>query len=276
MGLGLGYGGLPKMGVDGLALATLISTACGAVFSFFMLHTSGYLTKQSFAPLRWQSKAIGYLIKIALPAGGNQFSWQLGYLVLIGITASLPTDSVNALAGMTTGMRIESILFLPAIAFSMSGTVLVGRCLGHGDKLEAKKAGLKVLLTGCASMSIVALLLWPFVDVISAFMSPSAAVMPHTVSYISINLFSTPFTVGSMTLAGLFTGAGASIYPFAVYGAATWFVRLPLAWILGHIIWQNSSGIFVSMLISQIVQFSIIMYIYMSCDWTRFSMYKAR
>ncbi|MDR2825182.1 MAG: MATE family efflux transporter [Deltaproteobacteria bacterium] len=273
MGLGLGYGGLPRLGVDGLALGTVISTACGAVFSFYMLYANGYLRKESFAPIRWQRKAIGYLTKVALPAGGNQFSWQLGYLFLFGITASLPNDSVNALAGMAAGMRIESILFLPAIAFSMTGTVLVGYCLGHGYKLEAKKVGLKVLLAACASMSLAALLLWPFVESVSAFMSPAPAVLPHTISYISINLFSTPFTVGSMTMAGLFTGAGASIYPFVVYGAATWLIRLPLAWLLGHLVWQSSSGVFLSMLISQIVQFSIIIYIFLCRDWTRFAMY---
>ncbi|MDR1242189.1 MAG: MATE family efflux transporter [Deltaproteobacteria bacterium] len=273
MGLGLGYGGLPNLGVNGLALATLISTAGGAVFSFYMLMRNKYLTRDSFAPTGWQRKAAVYLARVALPAGGNQFSWQLGYLVLIGLTASLPTDSVNALAGLATGMRIESILFLPAIAFGMTGTVLVGHCLGNNNKLEAKKAGIKVLLAACAGMSLMALLLWPFTERVSAFMSPSAAVLPHTISYISINLLSTPFTVGSMTLAGIFTGAGASIYPFIVYSSATWMVRLPLAWLLGHVIWQSSSGVFLAMLISQIVQCSIITYIFLRCGWERFSMY---
>jgi MATE family multidrug resistance protein len=271
--LGLGYGGSPRLGVDGLALATLIATSGGAVFSFYMLRHNQYLTRHSFAPLRWQRKAAGYLIKVAIPAGGNMFSWQLGYLVLISITASLPVDSVNALAGLATGMRIESILFLPAIAFSMTGTVMIGHCLGNGNKLEARKTGLKILLAACASMSLMAMLLWTFVEPVSAFMSTSAVVLPHTIAYISINLFSTPFTVGSMTMSGLFTGAGASIYTFIVYGASTWLVRLPLAWLFGHIVWQSSTGVFLSMLISQIVQFSIILYIFLRCDWARFSMY---
>jgi MATE family multidrug resistance protein len=271
--LGLGYGGAPNLGVDGLALATLISTSGGAVFSFYMLKRNKYLTRHSFAPLRWQRRAARYLTRVAVPAGANMFSWQLGYLVLISITASLPVDGVNALAGLATGMRIESVLFLPAIAFSMTGTVMIGHCLGNGNKLEAKKTGLKVLLAACVSMSLMALLLWPFVEPVSAFMSPSAAVLPHTIAYTSINLCSIPFSVGSMTMSGLFTGAGATIYPFIVYGASTWLVRLPLAWSFGHIVWQSSTGVFLSMPISQIVQFSIILYIFVRCDWTRFSMY---
>ncbi|MDR2891924.1 MAG: MATE family efflux transporter [Deltaproteobacteria bacterium] len=276
-GLGLGRFGLPDLGVDGLALSALISSGAGAIYVFYMLVRHGYLSRRSFAALRWQLGAAGYLIKVALPAGGNQFSWQLGQLAIIGVTASLPWDNVNAMAGLTAGIRIESILFLPAIAFSMTGTILVGHCLGSGDKEEARRVGLKVLAVGCGIMTLVALLLWPWVDELAAFMSPtSPAVQPQTISYVKINLFATPFTVGSMILGGLLTGAGASIYPFVIYSAATWLVRLPVAWWLGHIVWQSSSGIFASMLISQIVQCSIILYVFLRCDWARFSMYRTK
>lgn len=275
-GFGLGYFGLPNLGAKGLAMSTLVASAAGSLFLLVMLFRQGYLGRDSFAPFRWQLDASRYLIRVALPSGGNSFSWQLGYLFLIALTASLPLDSINALAGLTTGMRIESILFLPAIAFSMTGTILVGHCLGHGDKAEAKRVGLRVLLVGVGGMSLAAVLLWPWVNEIAAFMAPSPGVQPQAVAYIKINLFSTPFTVGSMILGGLLTGAGASIYPFIVYSFATWCVRLPLAWYLGHVAWQSSSGIFAAMLISQVVQSSIILMIFLRADWARFSMYHAR
>lgn len=271
-GLGLGYFGLPNMGAVGLALGTLISTVAGAVFNVWCLTRIGLLTKKSFAPLRWQKKAAPYLAKVALPAGANQFSWQLGYMVLFSITAGIPWDSVNTLAGMNAGLRVESILFLPAFAFSSTGSVLVGHYLGAGMPEEAKRVGLRVLFAGSGLMTLVAIIMWPFVDVLAAFMAPDPAVQVHAVRYIQYNLFSTPFGIGSMILGGILSGAGATVYTFVVYSAATWLVRLPLAWYMGYKVWESSSGIFFAMPVSQFCQYTVIMIIFLRGNWTRFAM----
>lgn len=271
-GLGLGRFGLPDLGARGLALATLIATLSGALFNLYCLNRLGLLTRKSFAPLRWQKKAAPYLAKVALPAGANQFSWQLGYIVLFSITAGIPWDSVNTLAGMNAGLRVESILFLPAFAFSSTGAVLVGHYLGAGRPDEAKKAGLRVLGAGVGIMTTLAVCMWPFVDELAAFMAPDPDVQLHAARYIRFNLFSTPFGIGSMILGGILSGAGATIYTFVVYSAATWLVRLPLAWYLGYKLWESSSGIFFAMPVSQLCQFTVIMVIFLRGNWTRFAM----
>jgi MATE family multidrug resistance protein len=276
IGLGLGRWGFPGLGPDGLAIGALISMYSGAAFIFFMLIRQGYFKRAAFAPLRWQKKAVGYLIKVALPAGGNQLSWQLGYLVLLGIVGALPSGSVHALAGMAAGMRIESLLFLPAIAFGMTGTILVGYCLGNGNPVEARRVGLKIIAIGCLSMTLVALAIWPFVKEISAFMAPSLDVQPEVISYLLFNLLATPFTVGSTILGGLLTGAGASIYPFIIYGCTTWLLRLPLAWWLGHVALGDAAGVYASQAISQVVMCCVILLVFIRCDWARFSMYGAK
>jgi MATE family multidrug resistance protein len=90
-------------------------------------------------------------------------------------------------------------------------------------------------------------------------------------SYLKINLFATPFTVTSMIMSGVFSGAGATVYSLVIFSFSTWAVRLPLAWWLGHMLWQEASGVFVAMLVSQVVQASSSMYILLHCDWYRFS-----
>ncbi len=271
-GLGLGRFGLPNLGAEGLALATFCSTTAGAAFNTWMLVRQGRLGRQSFAPLCWQKKALPYLVKVAAPAGGMQFVWQLGYLALFAVAASLPVDSVNALAGMNVGMRIESILFLPGMAFSMTGSILVGHCLGAGQKEEAKRIGLLIIGVGSLAMTCVAALMWPWVWEIAAKMAQEPAVQPYVVSYLRYNLVATPFTICSMVLGGIMTGAGATVYTLIVYGGATWLIRLPLAWLLGHILWRDASGVFCAQLVSQVIQSLIMLYLYRHSEWTRFAM----
>ncbi|UZP69003.1 MATE family efflux transporter [Desulfovibrio mangrovi] len=273
-GFGLGWFGLPNFGFKGVAWATFFSVTASTVFNVCMLHRYGLLKRDTFPPLRWARKALPYLVKVALPSGGMQLLWHLGYMVLFAITASLPFDNVNALAGMTAGMRVESLLFLPAFAFNMTGSILVGNSLGAGRKDEALRIALRLIGIACGSMTVVAVCMYPFIDPLSAFLAPEPAVARQAVNYLIYNLLSIPFTVASMTLGGIMMGAGATIYTFAVYSSATWLVRLPIAYTLGHWVWQDAEGVYLAMLISQVFQSTAMMYILLRRDWYRFSMIK--
>ncbi|WMW66601.1 MATE family efflux transporter [Nitratidesulfovibrio liaohensis] len=273
LGFGLGLWGLPAYGYAGVAWATFASVTAGAVLNVGMLvRDRELLQRSSFPPLRWMRRGAPYLFRVAAPAAGLQIMWNLGYLVLFSIAASLPVDSVVALAGMTAGMRVESIIFLPAFAFNMTASVLVGHLLGAGRKPEAVRVSLRLLGIGCASMTVFAALLWPWTADIAAWLAPEPAVAVQVVSYLRYNLVSIPFTVASMTLGGVMTGAGATLYSFLVYGSATWFVRLPLAWVMGHVVWRDAAGIFLAMFVSQVFQSSVMLWLFYTHDWSRFSM----
>jgi MATE family multidrug resistance protein len=271
-GFGLGLWGLPELGVEGMALATFCSITAAGLLGLGMAVAKGILCRQSFTPWRWEKRAFSYLVKVSGPAGGMQVFWQTGYLVLFAVTASLPHDSINALAGMTAGMRVESIIFLPAIAFNMTASMLVGHCLGAGDAAEAKRVAWRIVKTGCIVMSIGSLCLWPFVGHIANFVSPDPAPQGHVMDYLKYNLLGTPFSVISMIMGGIFTGAGAALYTMAVFSSAIWLVRLPLAWVLGHFIVGEAWGVFLAMFVSQMVQCTVILYIFHRKDWTRFAM----
>ncbi|CAK7008287.1 MAG: putative FMN/FAD exporter YeeO [Desulfovibrio sp.] len=271
-GFGLGWWGMPNFGAKGIAYATFLSVTSMALFNLVVLIKRGVIVKSSFAPWGWEKKALPYLVKVAIPAGGMQFSWQLGYLVLYTIVASLPFGSVDALAGMAAGMRVESVLFLPAFALNMTASTLVGHCLGAGDEAAARRLGWKLVIGGSISMTLAAACLWPFLRELAAFIVPDAHAQEHALIYLRYNLLATPFAITSMCLGGIFTGAGAAVYTFFVFGLAIWGVRLPLAYIFGHLVWQSSDGVFLGMFVSQIFQACIILYIFKTRDWARFAM----
>lgn len=273
-GFGLGWWGFPEYGYKGLAWATFVSVSAGTLFNLLVLMKSGLLRRRSLAPWRWIRKAFPYLVKVAAPSGGMQILWHTGYMVLYAITASLPYDNVNALAGMSAGMRVESLLFLPAFAFNMTASILIGNLLGQGKKDEAKRLGLRILGIACGSMTVLAVCMYPFIEELSAFIAPAPGVTQQAVGYLFYNILSIPFTVASMTLGGIMTGAGATIYLFWVYSSATWLVRLPIAYGMGHLIWKDAEGVYIAMLISQVFQSSVMFYLFMARDWYRFSMIK--
>ena len=271
-GLGLGWFGLPNYGYMGIAWANFISVLIGAVGNILLLSRLGYMRLHDTPPWRWIRRGAPYLISVAWPAGLSQFLWHLGYLVIFAITASLPFGSVAALAGMTAGMRVEALLFMPAFAFNMTVSVLVGNSLGAGDKAEAKRLALVLSVSGCVFISALAGMMWPFMGDLAALLSDSPAVQEQTVSYLFYNLLAAPFTASSMIFGGVMMGAGATRYNLAVFASSLWLVRLPLAWLFGHVLWGEAAGIFLSMLVSQAVQACVMLWVLLRLDWTRFSL----
>jgi putative MATE family efflux protein len=271
-GLGLGLWGLPALGHSGLAWATFWSVTAGAALNLVMLRRKGLLRREAFAPWRWVRRALPRLLRVAGPSGLMQVLWQSGYLMLFAITGSLPHGNITALAGMTAGGRIEALLFLPGFAFNMTASVLVGHYLGAGQPAEAKRFGFRVLGIGVAIMSLVALGLWQVAQDVADIMSDDPAVRLEIMSYLSWNLLAIPFTLTGMIMGGALGGAGATVYTMIVFGTTIWCVRLPLAWILGHHVLGEARGVWISMLVSQMVQALVILYVFAFKDWKRFAL----
>jgi len=271
-GLGLGMWGLPNLGYKGVAWATFFSVWAGAGLNALVLRRRGLFGTRIVPRWRWAKLAWRYLFTVAWPAGGMQVVWQTGYLVLFAIVASLPVEQVSALAGMTAGLRVEAILFMPGFAFNLTASILVGHFIGAGQPAEAKRTGYKILGLGVGVISILAFVLWQFVADVAALLNTEPLVQLQIRDYLFYNILAIPFVVCTMILGGVMVGAGATIYNLAIFGACTWLVRLPLAWFLGHVSWREPSGVWVAMLTSQVVQACVMWYVFQFKDWSRFGM----
>lgn len=271
-GLGLGYWGLPELGYKGLAWATFISVGCGCLFNLVLLYRQGWFKVSAFPPWRWIKKGLPYLWSVAWPAGLMQALWQTAFLVLFAITASLPQGRITALAALTAGLRLESILFLPAIAFNMTAAILVGHYLGDRDFAGAKRIAFKTWALGCGLISFCGGLLWLAADALARLLTPLSEVQSEIVNYLHFNILAIPFTATSLILGGVFIGAGATRYNMLAIGGTVWLIRLPLALLLGHYVLARATGVWAAMLISQCVQASLMLYIFQRKDWYRFSM----
>lgn len=272
IGTGLGLWGLPDWGYRGIAWAGFAAEFIGATVNCVLLFREGHLRPASLPPVRWMKKGLPYLIRVAIPAGISSLVWQSGYLVLFILVATVPVQKVAALAGLTAGLRIEALIFMPGMAFNMSAAVLVGNCLGAGDRQGARKASRTLLWAATLLLSLVAAAMWPFRETLAAFLSNAPDAQHYIVSYLSWNLACGPFSVISTVLGGVMVGAGATRYNLLIFGSSFWGLRIPLGYVLGHLLWQDASGVFCAMFISQVLQSCIMLFAYYRLNWERFAM----
>ena len=173
---------------------------------------------------------------------------------------------------MAAGIRVESILFLPAFAFNMTASILVGHALGENDAGQARRVGTQTWVFGCFLVSALGVGLWLLVDTVTALLTANPEVQQEIARYLHYNIAAIPFTATSMILGGVFLGAGATRYTMLAIGGTVWCVRLPLAFVLGHLVLKRAEGVWAAMLISQVIQSLLMAWIFACKDWTRFSM----
>ena len=261
----------PAFGMGGIAWSTFASSLVSAVLSVVFLKKGGLIGRRFVPRLRWLRIGAPYLFKVALPACGNSMLWHGGYLVMFGITASLP-DGVSALAGLTAGNRIESLLYMPANAFMVTASILVGNALGAGDRALARRTGLALFFLSGLSMSAVAACMWPFLPDFARFFSAEAPVQTQIVNYLFFNVLVVPFTVSGLVLHGVMNGAGATVYSLVVNTSCIWLVRLPLGWGLAHYVFHDAYGVFMAMFISMVIQTSAMVWVFFRKDWAGFAL----
>ena len=115
--------------------------------------------------------------------------------------------------------------------------------------------------------------MWQFARPLAGLMNADPGVQKDIVNYLFWNFLALPCTVTTMILAGAFRGAGATLYNLIIFGLASWGLRVPLAWIFGHLVFGQAKGIWMAMFCSMAIQAGLMLLVYSTRNWQRFSMY---
>jgi putative MATE family efflux protein len=234
----LGIGPFPKMGIQGAALATLVTRAFGCFVGYRWMVQRG-LVRRSVPSLR----PILQLAWIGLPvaAGGALFSFV--YIILTRYTSQFGTA---ALAALGVGHKVESLSYMACIGFGLAAATAVGQNLGAGSKERAVLSGrvatgYAVVLTGLAGL---AFLLVP--GHLMRVFTPDPAVIAAGTSYLRIVAVAQVFMALEIVLQMSMEGAGYSLIPWIPSSVLT-LLRVPLAPLLSRPfglvgIWWTISG----------------------------------
>jgi multidrug resistance protein, MATE family len=213
--LGLGLWNIPSFGYKGLAWSTFLSVICGTFLVLLLLKRHGLLRKTDVLPSRWNSTALPYLVRVAWPSVLNQLLWYKAFLVLFATAAALPHGSIQALAGMSAGMRVESMLYLPVFALGLTSSVVVGNSLNKVSLQQARNLGYKIMSLGLAIISLPAVLVWFAAEPLAGFVASDPETAREAATFLRFSICAMPFLVVYMILGGAMAGAGATIYQLA-------------------------------------------------------------
>lgn len=241
------------IGYRGIAYATAASMTAGMMICVYLFSKSRW--KNIFSGT-WHLSAdlIRKIFLLSWPMALLQVSWNTGNIVLYNILSRLPEGSITAMAALTSGLRIEAVIYLPVFALNMAASVLTGQNLGAGFAERAERIGWKISLSGVLFVSILALPVFIWAEAVSSTVAQDRYVLDETARYLRIMMLSEPFMALSLILGGCLQGAGDTKGTMLVIVFTLWIIRLPLAYFFSIIAGYGAYGVWLAMVTSMFFQ----------------------
>ena len=180
-----GYG-VPAMGVQGVAIATVLIQALGCLYMFKKAQATGLLCKNCFKEFFPNLHCYKELSYQSFPAALNMLTVSLGYFVL---TYFISIFGQEAVAGFGIATRIEQIALLPCIGFNMAVLAIVGQNSGAGELQRAEQSWLTAIRYAVTVLVPGILLVLFYSKEAMGLFSSDELVISHGVQYLKIAAF---------------------------------------------------------------------------------------
>jgi len=225
----LGLGPLPQLGWEGLAIGTMCGFVVGGVLLLCLLARGRFGLRLRWRLMRPDGDLIRRLLRIGLPGGVDTLSvigCQLWFVAVINQLGDV------AAAAHGVAISVESLAFLPGVAFQMAAATLAGQYLGARDYHKASRSIMMACLLGGGIMVAAGALFFTlaehlphlFVGAGQAEVARTAAPLLRTVSV------AMPALALTMILTGALRGAGDTRWPLVFSMIGFLGVRIPAAY----------------------------------------------
>jgi putative MATE family efflux protein len=243
-----GWLGLPRMGVTGAAVATVISQAVAAAGLALVIargHSGIRIAPHLREGIRFD--VLWRLLRVGIPSSGQMLSRSLMSAVLMRIVAASGTAAV---AGYGIGCRFHMLVLMPAFALGNATAPIVGQCLGAGRPGRARH-------TAWLATGIDALIMAASAAVLMACAAPLIRVFDDNPDVVAVGarylLIVSPFHIFaalSVVLGRALQGAGDTVAPMVATIVGLWGLQVPLALLFSHWFAAPTDGIWWSVAVT--------------------------
>jgi len=264
----LGLGPLPKLGWPGLAIGTASGYAVGGMVMLGLLAAGRSGLKLELRLLRPDDILLRRLLRVGIPGGLDSLSVIACQLWFVAIINRLG-DAAAAAHGVA--IRIESLAYLPGLAFHVAAGTLAGQFLGAHDFRRAKRSVLMACLVGGGIVaSAGALMFIAAVPLARLFLSADQANVATTAAgLLRIVSVIMPAFALVMILSGALRGAGDTRWPLMITWIGYLGVRIPLAYFFTGYLLLGVRGAWYAMVADICIRCVLVSYRFWQGGWQR-------
>lgn len=194
------------MGVEGVALATLIAEYLAVGLGLWLLRTQ---LAAAWRQLNWQRLLERSAILALMKANGDIFIRTLCLVFSFGyFTAKSAAMGDVILAANSILLHLQSILAYALDGFAHAAEALVGSAYGAGKQAQFKRAVKLTTIWGLVTATVISLIYWVLGDFILQLFTSIDSVLLSATSYLPWTIIAPLVSIWSFQLDGIFIGTG--------------------------------------------------------------------
>ncbi len=224
-----GLAGMPKMGVKGAAVATVIGQVIAGILAFYFNHKKNEDVHIRKEGLRLEKEIVGQIYVIGIP---SMIMQAIGSLMTYGMNRILISFSSTATAVFGVYFKLQSFVFMPIFGMNNGLVPILSYNYGAGRKdrfLKTMKLGIMyaviIMLIGLIVLNVMPVTLLGMFDASETMI----AIGVPALRTISISFLFAGFCIICGTV---FQALGCAVYSMIVSIARQLVVLLPVAYLL--------------------------------------------
>ena len=230
-----GWFNLPNLGLQGVALSTLVGRLIGVFVLLYMLTRVAkvqiYLKKLLVVPFGILKK----ILSVGLPSAGENLLWMAQYMVAFGFIASMGEATLSV---QTIYFQITLLILLCGASISVANEVIVGHLVGASEFNEAYTRTFKALWLGIFITLVVVLiayaLKYKIMDALNLYESLRKIMLP----LFTLSIVLEAGRTFNIVIVNALRASGDAKFPLITGLIFMWGLSLPLGYFLGiHLGW---------------------------------------
>ena len=252
-----GHGGFPALGLEGSAIASVV-TACAMVLAYAAIIQFDAKLRRYRLFGRWWRPEWSRMVEIARLGAPIALTFTLEGALFGGAAFLMGLIGVVEVAAHAIALNIAAIAFQVPFGIAQAATIRVGMAYGAADRAWIGRAGWAAITTGTGFMAVTATAIWlaPHVFV-SAYVDVSdpahAEEVRLAIQYLAIAAMFQLFDGAQAVAAGALRGLQDTRLPMIIAGFGYWVAGFGTAIFLGfHAGWEGV-GIWVGLAVGLFV-----------------------
>ncbi len=228
--------GAPALGVEGAAIATLISRVIEMIVIIFLVYKDNGVLAAKVSELK--DLSMGFIkksYKVIVPVLLNDVLWASASLIYSVVYGRMGTGAAATVQICNT---VSNMFMVVTFGMASASSIMIGKSIGQGKKQEAFDYAKKFMIVSFFVGIILGLLLSLAAPFILSFYNISEEVRRSTliILYIISFIFVVRF-MGLLIIVGILRGAGDARKALLIEGSTMWLIGVPLT-ILGAFVFK--------------------------------------
>lgn len=231
----VGHWGLPRLGIVGPAVATLIGYSAVLIFLVLYLGYKNHplqLNRALLQQIRWQPRWFRKILALGIPTGVQMITTSMAGLVIMGLVNRYGAHATAAYGAVN---QVLNYIQFPTLSIAIAASIFAAQAIGAGRADLLAKVTRTALLLGFIMTGSLVLLAYAASEWLMALFITAPDVLRLGQQLLFIVLWSLLFFGASAIFAAIMRASGTVMVPMLINIVAIIGIEIPCAIWFSHI-----------------------------------------